>query len=194
MAEPVRQYIASPPTFRAHDAGAAVAARQVINWIAANDRLLRAEHVGSSSVPGCGGKGSIDLLVIYPDGLLEAAKRLLANLGFQRQQSRDPFPEDRPMRVGSVEHAGRSYPVHAHVVAASSPEVEELLWFRERLRSDAALQGAYEAEKKRILAEGVLDLTEYAEKKGAFVQRVLSERKASALGDGAIKDALNRKL
>lgn len=140
------------------------------------DGRLQPEHVGSSSVPGCGGKGYIDLLIIYPDGLLEAAKQVLAELGFQRQSSRDPFPEDRPMRVCSIEHQGNLYPIHAHVVAASSPEVEELLWFRERLRSDPTLQRAYEGEKRRILQEGVFDGVDYAEKKGAFVQRVLAER------------------
>jgi GrpB-like predicted nucleotidyltransferase (UPF0157 family) len=80
------------------------------------------------------------------------------------------------MRVGSVEFGGRLYPVHAHVVAASSRDVDELLWFAERLRSDSALQRDYEAEKQRILANGVLDGTDYAEKKGEFIQRVLAQR------------------
>ena len=80
------------------------------------------------------------------------------------------------MRVATIEHRGQLYPIHAHVVAASSPETAELLWFRGRLRSDPPLQRAYEAEKRRILKEGVLDGVDYAEKKGAFVQRVLAQR------------------
>lgn len=175
----IREYLTLPPTFHTYDPQAALAAEKLIKAIRARDERLQTEHVGSSSIPGCGGKGYIDLLVIYPDGLLEAAKLALADLGFQRQQSRDPFPEERPMRVGSVEHAGRLYPIHAHVIAASSPEADELVWFRERLRADAALRREYEAEKQRILAKGVLDGIDYAEKKGSFVQRVLAERAAS---------------
>jgi GrpB-like predicted nucleotidyltransferase (UPF0157 family) len=174
MPPPIREYVTRHPAFHAHDPHAIVAAGIVSAEIAAKDARLRIEHVGSSSVPGCGGKGYIDLLVVYPDGLLEIAKRVLDDLGFQRQQSRDPFPEERPMRVGTVEHAGCVYPVHAHVVAGSSPEVAELLAFRDRLRADPGLQRAYEAEKQRILADGVLDGPDYAEKKGEFIRRVLS--------------------
>ena len=80
------------------------------------------------------------------------------------------------MRVGQVVYAGRSYPVHAHVVAADAGEVAELLTFRDRLRADPALQRAYEAAKRRILDRGVLDGVDYAEKKSTFVRRVLAEQ------------------
>lgn len=177
----IREYITLPPAFHSYDPQGAAAAWELIGAISAKDGRLQTEHVGSSAVPGCGGKGYIDLLVIYPDGLLDIAKRALADLGFQRQQSRDPFPEDRPMRVGTVMYAGRIYSVHAHVVAASSTEVREFLLFRDWLRSRPALQRAYEAEKRRILAEGVLDGTDYAEKKGDFVKGILAEANASCL-------------
>lgn len=172
----VQEYSARRPSFRPHDPGAAAAARHLIDWITAREPRLRIEHVGSSAVLGCGGKGTIDLAVIYPDDLLEAAKSVLEDIGFQHHQSRRPFPENRPMLVGCVGHGGVQYPVHAHALAASSPEVDEILWFRDRLRSDATLQRAYEAEKVRILAEGVLDGIDYAEKKGEFIRRVLAGR------------------
>jgi GrpB-like predicted nucleotidyltransferase (UPF0157 family) len=37
---------------------------------------LTVEHVGSTSVPGCSGKGVIDLMVVYPPGLLKDTKTL----------------------------------------------------------------------------------------------------------------------
>jgi GrpB-like predicted nucleotidyltransferase (UPF0157 family)/GNAT superfamily N-acetyltransferase len=168
-------YVAPQPAFREADPGAALVARALADAIVTRDPRLRVEHVGSSSVPGLGGKGYVDLLVLYPEGMLDAAKDALAALGFQRQGGRDPWPETRPMRVARVEHDGRTYPVHAHVVAANAGEVEELLHFRDRLRSDPALQRAYETEKRRILAGGVLDGVDYAEKKSTFVRRVLAE-------------------
>ena len=54
-------------------------------------------HIGSTAVMGCAGKGAIDLMVLYSPGCLTLAKRVLDELGFQRQTTRDPFPEDRPM-------------------------------------------------------------------------------------------------
>jgi GrpB-like predicted nucleotidyltransferase (UPF0157 family) len=105
------------------------------------------EHVGSTSVPGCAGKGIVDLLLVYRDGQLADARDLLDALGFQRQTGRDPFPEERPMRVGSLVHGETAFNLHVHVIAASSPEAQELRGFRDRLRADAALVAAYVAAK-----------------------------------------------
>ena len=80
------------------------------------------------------------------------------------------------MRVGSLQHAGRRYLIHAHVVSAQSPEVDELLWFRARLEMDAAMRAQYVAEKRRLLLEGVADSSDYALRKGGFIQAVLQTR------------------
>lgn len=165
------------PVCRKYDPRFATAARMLISLIHARDPRLIAYHVGSTSVANCAGKGVIDLLLTYPAGLLPSACTLLQELGFQSQTSRNPFPEERPMRVGSLEHQGYRYLIHAHVVSAQSPEVEEMLWFREQLEMDADLRAQYVAEKRRILLEGVADSTEYAERKGAFIQARLQMRK-----------------
>ena len=46
-------------------------------------------------------------------------------MGFQRQSGRDTFAESRPMRVAAVEWKGRTYRIHAHVIAAGSGEIAE---------------------------------------------------------------------
>jgi ribosomal-protein-alanine N-acetyltransferase len=162
-----------PAAFLPYNPRFADVAARLGNEIREVEPILRVEHVGSSAVPGCGGKGILDLLVMYPPNGLEAAKRALATLGYQHQPHRNPFPEDRPMRVGRVEYDGAEFNIHAHVVAEDSVEAADLIRFRDRLRSDPALRAAYEAEKKRILVAGVLDSTDYSEIKGAFVQREL---------------------
>ena len=134
---------------------------------------IHVEHIGSTAVTGCAGKGIIDLLVLYPSGSLEATRDALDRLGFQRQSGADSFPETRPMRVGMVEHLGRTYRVHAHVVEAGSAEARELVRFRDLLRANAGLRRAYEMEKCKILARGVTHGAEYAKAKGEFVRRVL---------------------
>jgi GrpB-like predicted nucleotidyltransferase (UPF0157 family) len=144
------------------------------------DTRLRVEHIGSSSVPGCGGKGYVDLMVVYPSGQLSTAKSVLQELGFQRQQGRDPFPEERPMRVGSVEYEGRRFPIQVHVIASDSAEVDIMLGFRDSLRADPALVRAYEEEKRAILKQGVLDGVDYAEKKSKFVEVTLAHRQHEA--------------
>ena len=66
--------------------------------------------------------------------------------------------------------------IHAHVVSAQSPEVDELLRFRARLEMDAAVRAKYVAEKRRLLLEGVADSNDYAVRKGGFIQAVLQTR------------------
>lgn len=129
------------------------------------------EHVGSTSVPGCAGKGVIDLMIVYPNGELEITKTLLNALGFQRQTGRDPFPESRPMRKGAIEFDGAWFRIHAHVIARDSAEVEELRSFRDRLCADAVLMAAYVARKREILAAGVTDSLDYSYAKGEFIQQ-----------------------
>src|SRR4030042_2878980 len=92
-----------------YDPLAPEAAREVIRLIVARDSSLTVEHVGSTAVPGCDGKGVLDLLVMYEPGGLERAKAALADLGFQKQTGRDPWPEERPMRVGSRAVAGGEF-------------------------------------------------------------------------------------
>ena len=133
------------------------------------------EHVGSTAVPGCAGKGVIDLLIPYQEDELEPLKRALEDLGFQRQSSRDPFPEDRPMRVGSLDHEGETFRLHAHIIPANSDEPQELRAFRDRLRSDPEMLRAYVDRKRRIIEEGTTDSMDYAVVKGEFVQAALGE-------------------
>jgi GrpB-like predicted nucleotidyltransferase (UPF0157 family) len=135
---------------------------------------VRVEHIGSTSVPGCAGKGIIDLLLMYRAGMLELAREGLDQLGFQRQGGTDPFPESRPMRVASVEHVGRRYCVHVHVVENGSDEARDLLKFRDLLRCNEGLLRAYEMEKRAILARGICKSTDYSQAKGKFIHRVLA--------------------
>jgi GrpB-like predicted nucleotidyltransferase (UPF0157 family) len=106
---------------------------------------------------------------------LEDTKAVLADLGFQRQISSDPHPEDRPMRTGSVQYQGSTFRIHAHVLAMGSPEVEQLRTFRDRLRTDPHQVTAYVARKQEIIAAGITDTAEYARAKGPFVEKVLTD-------------------
>ena len=162
-----------------YDPLAPQAAREVIRLIVARDPDLTVEHVGSSAVPGCDGKGVLDLLVMYEPGALERAKAALADLGFQKQTGRDPWPEERPMRVGSLDFEGRRFPIHAHVIASGSAEASELIRFRDRLRADPGLRNAYVARKREIILAGVADSIEYSIIKGEFVRDALDSDKTN---------------
>jgi GrpB-like predicted nucleotidyltransferase (UPF0157 family) len=163
-----------PPACSEYDPRTAEVARCIAKLINARLPTVTVEHVGSTAVPGCAGKGVVDLLLIYPDGQLEAAKQTLAALGFQPQTHGFLFPESRPMRVGALEHKGNLFRLHVHVVAADSPEVAQMCAFRDRLRVDLLLMAAYVAHKRRIVAKGVHDPAAYTRMKSCFIQEVLT--------------------
>jgi len=136
-------------------------------------RDVEVEHVGSTAVPGCAGKGIVDLMILYPPRRLAEVRDGLDALGFQRQTGRDPFPEERPMRVGSMEYDGIRFRIHAHVIASDSPEVVELRTFRDRLRSEPMLLEQYVALKRKIITEGVTDSLDYSIRKAEFIAATL---------------------
>jgi mannose-6-phosphate isomerase-like protein (cupin superfamily)/GrpB-like predicted nucleotidyltransferase (UPF0157 family) len=166
-------YEARPATCNDHDPRTFQVAEQVGHTIEAHLPGVVAEHFGSTAVPGCAGKGVVDLMVLYQPGQLPQVREGLDTLGFQRQTGRDPFPEERPMRIGSIEYDGTWFLLHAHVIVLNSPEVAELRSFRDRLLGDAALLDQYVALKRRIIAEGVTDSLDYCIRKGEFIAGVL---------------------
>ena len=133
------------------------------------------EHIGSTAIPNCNGKGIIDLIVSYPEGRLEITKEILQHHGFQPQPHRDPFPEDRPMLVGSIAYRGEVFQIHIHVIQQENPEIYSTLKFRDRLRKDKGLVRQYIECKKQILQSEITDSLEYCLAKQAFIKNVLSE-------------------
>ena len=159
------------PALRSWNPHAPDAAARVIALIASRLPDTTIEHVGSSAVPGCAGKGYLDLVIPYRDPAhLAAINEALFALGFGRQRNRDPFPESRPMRTGAIEHEGETFLLHVHVVPEAGHEMAELTGFRDRLRADPALVAGYIAAKEAVLAAGVRDGEEYAVNKGRFIR------------------------
>lgn len=169
----VGKYVYSSARLLPSDPRTEEAARTVADAIIEIEPRFRIEHVGSTAVQGLAGKGIVDLVLVYPDGMLERARAVVDGLGFQRQNFGAPFPEDRPMRVGTIEVDGAEIKLHVHVIAASSGEVADLLRFRDRLRADSAMRRAYVERKRRLIDAGVTESPEYANRKGAFIQAFL---------------------
>ena len=182
---PIGTYRLLAVEYLPHDSECRRVAARLAEVIHRADGHLQVEHIGSTAVPRCWGKGIIDLLVLYAPEGLDAAREVLDRIGFQRQGGEDPFPESRPMRVGSVEHFGRIYRIHAHVIEAGCAEARDLVRFRELLRHDGDLRRAYEAQKRAILARGITRGIEYSQAKGEFIRRALAVDPSDSMAGGA---------
>jgi GrpB-like predicted nucleotidyltransferase (UPF0157 family) len=144
--------------------------------ILAADAQFRVEHVGSTAVPGCWGKGVVDLILLYPVSRLAEAREILDGLGFQQQSGPESFPETRPLGVGSVEYLGREYRVHVHVLEDGCAEASDVIKFRDLLRSNVGLRRAYEMQKRVLLSRGISESTQYSQAKREFIHTALARR------------------
>jgi len=169
----IEEYQRVPVTVRDADPAAPVVARRLLDLIAGVVPDLRAEHVGSSAVPGLAGKGTIDLLLPAPAERVQAVADALRDVGFQEQSSPKTFPASRPMLQGVFRHMGRPHRVHLHIVPASSRDVLELRGFRDALRADGRLRQEYEKLKRDIVARGLTDSVDFTEAKQSFIVATL---------------------
>ncbi len=144
-------YAESPAVYVEYDPRAIGAAADVVAIIEDAAPWAEVEHIGSTAIPGCAGKGIVDLMAMYPASRLVATRAALDGLGFQRQKGGYIFPEERPMRIGAVEHDGTRYRLHVHVIADTSPEVETLRRFRDVLRADPQERRAYTDAKGEFI-------------------------------------------
>ncbi len=148
-------------------------ARQVAGLIARHMPSLRPEHVGSTAVPACGGRGIVDLLVAAAEVELESVHLLLDRLGFQRKPGASFLPE-LPLRTGAWSENGETQPLHVYVLAANTEEADSMRFLRTCLRADADLTKAYVKAKRKIIAAGITDPVEYLRQKAEFLKMVLS--------------------
>jgi dephospho-CoA kinase len=132
-------------------------ARRLINRLrlAAGDKALRIDHVGSTAVPGLAAKDVIDLqLTVRSLDDADALADALAGAGFPElpeftrdtPQATDPDPEHWRKRTHASADPGRW--ANLHVRAAGSPGWRYALLFPAWLRADDAARAEYEAVKR----------------------------------------------
>jgi GrpB-like predicted nucleotidyltransferase (UPF0157 family) len=170
---PIGHYQRVPVQVYQADPQAPEVARRLIALIATRWPQTPAEHVGSTAVPGLAGKGIIDLLLAAEPAHIPAITAALGGLGFQPQVPA-AFPPSRPMLWGAFRHGGTDYPVHVHVVPASSPEVAAMCGFRDALRADPRLRRRYAALKRAIVAGGPADPIAFTKAKHDWIVATLT--------------------
>lgn len=139
-------------------------------------RALAVEHVGSTSVPGLGGKAVLDLAVaVGSEADADACIAPLEALGYEYRGTYGPDPR---RRYYVLNEAGvRAAQLHLYILPAAG--WDEMLAYRDALRADPELAAAYLAEKHRVAAEVGWDKAAYSVTKGSFVERVLAGLRAA---------------
>ena len=135
--------------------------------LALGDRVLRLEHVGSTSVPGLVAKPRIDILLVVAAPADEAGYvPALQAAGYTLRIREPDWYEHRMFR-------GPDTQVNLHIHGPDSPEIERMLRFRDRLRNHAADREHYAAAKRELAARHWRHMQDYADAKSAVVEAIL---------------------
>jgi GrpB-like predicted nucleotidyltransferase (UPF0157 family) len=137
------------------------------------DGAARIEHIGSTAVPGLGGKPIIDVLVGAPDlAFIEARIPRLVDHGYRYVAE---FERAIPQRRYFTRTDGHPGHFHLHAVALDSAFFRSHIAFRDALRADTALAADYWKLKQRLAARFPDDRAAYVDGKAAFIHEVLEK-------------------
>ncbi len=149
--------------------------------------LARAEHVGSTSVPGLGGRRVLDVVILAAEADRQRWAGVLRELGFADA----PFAWIKPMLAGTIGHQGQTYPALLYLV----PEDHELYrgWVavRDYLRAHPGEARRYEAVKRKALADGRTAPWDYQQAKTPYLQGLATRVEGGLL---AVSSAASRPI
>lgn len=126
-------------------------------------------HIGSTAVPGLGGKGIIDILIAIPDWHEKSSVvEKLQTLDFNHIH-----PEEN-QRIFLSKLAETSYgDIHIHLTYIGSSEYNSLLTFRDYLRVNHDEAERYMNLKDKWLKDAGGDRKAYSSRKNDYIAKVL---------------------
>ena len=135
---------------------------------ALGDRVLGLEHAGSTSVPGLAAKPVIDIVLTVADSADESAYvPQLEAAGYTLTIREPDWYEHRALK-------GAAPTVNLHVFSQDCPEIERMLTFRDRLRSNQDDRELYEATKRDLARRTWTYTQDYADAKTEVVEAIIA--------------------
>jgi GrpB-like predicted nucleotidyltransferase (UPF0157 family) len=137
-------------------------------------RVVLVEHAGSTSVPGLAAKPIIDIVLAVPDTSDEPAYVPDLEAAGYRLTIREPdWYEHRLFK-------GPDTNINLHVFSAGCEEIDRMLVFRDRLRTDDADRELYQRTKLDLATRDWKYVQHYADAKTAVVAEIVERARASA--------------
>jgi GrpB-like predicted nucleotidyltransferase (UPF0157 family) len=141
---------------------------------ALGDRVLRLEHVGSTSVPGLIAKPLIDILLVVADSADEAAYvPALEAAGYVLRIREPDWHEHRLFK-------GPDTNINVHTFSPDSVEIERLVVFRDHLRTNERDRELYAQTKRELAQREWKYIQNYADAKTDVVEEILARTGAPA--------------
>ena len=146
-----------------------------IRDILGKEMIKRIRHVGSTSVLGLTAKPTIDIVVEIAEtpGTDQRTIDLMTAGGYEHMQSQ----KAHIMVVRGYTPRGMDIPsYHIHLGQPGLPKLEDMIRFRDLLRSDPSVAGAYETLKENLAARYRNDREAYTKAKTDFINTNLTKR------------------
>lgn len=134
-------------------------------------KCLDIQHIGSTAVPGLGGKGIIDIAIAVEKDCMEEAKNKLQELNYEFRPSFST--PDRFYFIAYLpdpEKNSRRY--HIHLTYPESKEWEELIGFRDYLRTHPEAKEEYANVKKQAAEIANQNGDQYRKMKEPIIQKI----------------------
>jgi GrpB-like predicted nucleotidyltransferase (UPF0157 family) len=150
---------------------------------AVGDRVLRIDHIGSTSVPGLPAKDLVDIQVAVTDlAVAEMVAQEARDAGFVHVSGAwfglDRFGNEHPEHVLVDADPGR--PVNANIRPVSAPVWRDALLFRDWLRANPAERDAYAVMKQALADQADTHVDTYSEAKMPWIHAALERAEAWA--------------
>ncbi len=134
---------------------------------ALGERVVRLEHVGSTSVPDLAAKPRIDMVLTVADTADEAAYLpALEAAGYVLHIREPEWYEHRLFK-------GPDMDINLHVFSVGCPEIDRVLLLRDWLRSHPDDRQLYERTKRELARRDWTYVQHYADAKTAVIEEII---------------------
>lgn len=111
------------------------------------------EHIGSTAVPGLGGKGIIDLYILENRENLKKTSAIVQKLGYTHKPS-GGIPNERLFHQRTVKYeGGHKQMFHVHLTYKENKDWESCILFRDFLKQNPGLTKEYSEIKLEAVKE-----------------------------------------
>ncbi|NHJ31546.1 MAG: GrpB family protein [Asgard group archaeon] len=136
--------------------------------------IVKIEHIGSTAVPGMGGKPIIDIMIgVREKENTEKCIPLLESIGYVFDPERhEDFPERK-----SLDKRTKGIKIHLYIVDINSEYWSRHILFRDHLRANPEIAREYNKLKEELVKKYRYDRESYSKGKAKFIKKVEDKTK-----------------
>jgi GrpB-like predicted nucleotidyltransferase (UPF0157 family) len=133
------------------------------------------EHIGSTAVPGLGGKGIIDIYIVAPRKDLERISKELISAGYEYRPKGSRLVQHVYHRIDLPDPIEGTRRYHMHLNYLEAKDFKKALAFRDYLREHPKEAKEYAKVKKKAIKEGKRETLSYLAAKSSIIQEILKK-------------------